>query len=173
MADYLLVDGYNIIFAWKELKELAEVNLDAARLKLQDILSNYQGYKNVEVILVFDGYKVKGNPGTVMKFHNISVVFTKEAETADRYIERVSGIYSKIGTVRVATSDRLEQIIIMGQGSQRVSARDLEKEIEAMNQQIRRKYTDKPIKKRNNLIDNLSPEMAAFLEALRLQETDD
>lgn len=173
MADYLLVDGYNIIFAWQKLKELAQDNLDAARLTLQDIMSNYQGYKKVEVILVFDGYKVKGNPGTVQRFHNINVVYTKEAETADSYIERVTGIYNKEGKVKVATSDRLEQIIIMGQGAQRVSARDLEKEIDVMNKQIRRKYTEQPIKKRNNLIDNLSPEMAAFMEELRLKETDE
>lgn len=173
MADYLLVDGYNVIFAWKELKELAKDNLDAARLKLQDIMSNYQGYRNVEVILVFDGYKVKGNPGTVQRFHNIYVVYTKEAETADQYIERVSGMYNQEDVVRVATSDRLEQIIIMGKGAQRVSARDLEKEIKEINRQIRKNYTEQPIKKRNNLIDNLSPEMAAFMAELRLKETDE
>lgn len=171
MADYLLVDGYNVIFAWKDLKELAKDNLDAARFKLQDIMSNYQGYRNEEVILVFDGYKVKGNPGTVQRFHNIYVVYTKEAETADQYIERVSGTYSQEDVVRVVTSDRLEQIIIMGKGAQRVSARDLEKEVGEITKQIRKNYTEQPIKKRNNLIDNLSPEMAAFMAELRLKET--
>ena len=83
-CEYLLVDGYNIIFAWPELKELADVNLDGARTKLQDILCNYQGYKKCQVILVFDGYKVKGNPGEVIRYHNIHVIFTKVAETADQ-----------------------------------------------------------------------------------------
>ena len=107
-CEYLLVDGYNIIHAWPELKELAAVNLDAARTSLQDILCNYQGYKKCNVIVVFDGYKVKNNPGTVIQYHNIHVVFTKEAETADQYIEKVTQQMNRQYSVAVATSDKLE-----------------------------------------------------------------
>ena len=115
MAEYLLVDGYNIIFSWPELNEFAENgNLDAARMKLMEMLSNYQGYYQSTVILVFDGYKVKNNPGTVEKYHNIYVVYTKEAETADQYIEKTNGSLARANQVRVATSDRLEQVIILG-----------------------------------------------------------
>lgn len=128
-SEYLLVDGYNIIFAWTDLKKIAEQNIDSARTKLQDILCNYQGFKKCNVILVFDGYKVKGNPGSVIKYHNIHVIFTKEAETADQYIEKVTQEIGRQYHVRVATSDRLEQVIILGKGAVRMSARDLEKEI--------------------------------------------
>ncbi len=143
MADYLLVDGYNIIFAWPELKQLAETNLDSARLKLQDILSNYQGFRKCRVILVFDGYKVKGNPGEVIQYHNIHVIFTKEAETADQYIEKVTQEIGRTHHVRVATSDRLEQVIILGKGAVRLSARDPAKEIRETNQEIRSQHLEK------------------------------
>ena len=135
-CEYLLVDGYNIIFAWPELKELADVNLDGARTKLQDILCNYQGYKKCQVILVFDGYKVKGNPGEVIRYHNIHVIFTKEAETADQYIEKVTQQIGRRYQVAVATSDKLEQVIILGKGALRLSARDLQKEIKETNDEI-------------------------------------
>ena len=170
MTEYLLVDGYNIIFAWEELAQLASVNLDGARMKLQDILSNYQGFCGCTLILVFDGYKVKGNPGTVQKFHNIYVVFTKEAETADQYIEKATGAFVKNAHVRVATSDRLEQVIVLGQGAIRLSARELLLEVKEMEKKLRREYLE-PMKKRNPLIENLDPETAAFLEQLRLKET--
>ncbi len=173
MANYLLVDGYNIIYAWDELKKLADINIDSARMRLQEILSNYQGFQKDNVILVFDGYKVKGNLGSVLKFHNIHVVYTKEAETADQYIEKVTGTYVKEGPVRVVTSDRLEQMIILGQGAQRMSARDFYKEIKEMNGHIRKHYIEKTTSKRNSLIDNLPPEMAAMLEQMRLTETDE
>jgi len=143
-SEYLLIDGYNIIFAWPELKELAETNMDSARTKLQDILCNYQGYKKCNVILVFDGYKVKGNPGTVIKYHNIHVIFTKEAETADQYIEKVSQQIGRQYQVRVATSDKLEQIIILGTGGTRLSARDLKKEIEETNTEIKKEHLENP-----------------------------
>ena len=136
MAEYLLVDGYNIIFAWPELKALADTNLDAARLRLQDILCNYQGFKKCNVILVFDGYKVKGNPGEVIQYHNIHVIFTKEAETAEQYIEKVTQEIGRHHRVRVATSDRLEQVIILGKGAVRLSARDLQKEIRETDEEI-------------------------------------
>ena len=130
---YLLVDGYNIIFAWEELKQLAKENLEAARGKLQDILCNYQGYTGVHTILVFDAYRVKGNPGTVTQYHNIHVIYTKEAETADMYIEKTTKAIAARHQVTVATSDALEQMIIMGHGAIRLSANAFWDEIERVN----------------------------------------
>ncbi|MEG1427328.1 MAG: NYN domain-containing protein [Oscillospiraceae bacterium] len=135
--EYLLVDGYNIIFAWKELSLLAKENLDAARQRLTDILCNYQGYCRCELILVFDAYKVKGNPGETEKLHNITVVYTKEAETADMYIEKVTHRLAKDGCVRVATSDGLEQLIILSHGALRVSAAAFELEVRQVETTIR------------------------------------
>ena len=132
----MLVDGYNIIFSWQELNELSKTNLDAARMALLDCLCNYQGYHKKEVIVVFDAYKVKGNPGSVEAYHNIHVVFTKEAETADMYIEKVTHEIGKQHKVTVATSDGLEQVIIMQQGALRMSATDLKKHIEWTEEQI-------------------------------------
>ena len=132
--EYLLVDGYNIIFAWPELRELAKINLDSARDKLMDIMCNYQGYRGCRLILVYDAYKVKGNPGSVMKYHNIEVVYTKEAETADQYIERTThelGAKPRKYRVTVATSDALEQMIIWGNGATRMSALGLKAAVEA------------------------------------------
>ena len=128
--EYLLVDGYNIIFAWDELTELARTDVAAARGALEDILSNYQGFRKCVVILVFDAYKVKGNPGSVEKKNNIYVVYTKEAETADAYIEKATYDLGKNHRVRVATSDGLEQMIILGHGALRLSARAFKAEIE-------------------------------------------
>lgn len=130
---YLLVDGYNIIFAWEELNILAKDNLEAARGKLQDILCNYQGYTGVHLILVFDAYRVKGNPGTVTKYHNIHIIYTKEAETADMFIEKTTKEIAKKHQVVVATSDALEQMIIMGHGAIRLSANGFWDEIERVN----------------------------------------
>ena len=135
--EYLLVDGYNIIFAWEELKELAREDLDSARARLIQLLCNYQGYRRCELILVFDAYKVKGSPGTVERHHGISVVYTKEAETADMYIEKVTHHLAKEHRVRVATSDGLEQIIILGHGAVRVSARQFREEVRQVEAAIR------------------------------------
>lgn len=135
--EYLLVDGYNIIFAWEELAELARTDLDAARHRLIQILCNYQGYRRCELILVFDAYKVKGNPGSVERQHGIHVVYTKEAETADMYIEKVTHTLAKEHRVRVATSDGLEQIIILGHGAVRVPARQFREEVEQVERAIR------------------------------------
>ena len=140
VKNYLLVDGYNLLFSWEELNELSKVNLDAARTKLMDILCNYQGYKKTEVILVFDAYKVKGNTGEVAEYHNIHVVYTKEAQTADAYIEKTTHELSKKHNVTVVTSDALEQLIIMGQGAIRVSSREFKLEIEAMEKEIRENW---------------------------------
>lgn len=136
-AEYLLVDGYNIIFAWDDLKAIARDNLDAARSQLINILCNYQGFRECELILVFDAYRVKGNPGEIEKFRNISVVYTKEAETADMYIEKVTHELGKKHRVRVATSDGLEQLIILSQGALRVSARDFRTEVDEIERAIR------------------------------------
>jgi predicted RNA-binding protein with PIN domain len=143
VKEYLLVDGYNVIFSWEELNELAKVNLDAARSKLMDILCNYQGFKKCILILVFDAYKVKGGLGEVFDYHNIHVVYTKEAETADEYIEKVTHEMARHHHVTVATSDALEQLIILGQGAIRFSANDLKKEITRVRDQIRRDYLEK------------------------------
>ncbi|MFI3207599.1 MAG: translation factor GTPase family protein [Eubacteriales bacterium] len=137
---YLLVDGYNIIFAWQNLKELAETNIEGARGKLMDILSNYQGYKKMNLIVVFDAYKVKGNPGSIEKYHNIDVVYTKEAETADAYIEKTVHKMARNYDVTVATSDALEQLIIMGQGGHRLSAQGLLEEIIEANHEIQEEH---------------------------------
>ena len=128
--EYLLVDGYNIIFAWDELTALARQDMPAARGTLEDILSNYQGFRKCVVILVFDAYKVKGNPGSVEKKNNIYVVYTKEAETADSYIEKATYDLGRDHRVRVATSDALEQMIILGHGALRLSARAFKAEVE-------------------------------------------
>ncbi|MDD6485104.1 MAG: TetM/TetW/TetO/TetS family tetracycline resistance ribosomal protection protein [Clostridiales bacterium] len=135
--EYLLVDGYNIIFAWEDTKKAAEQSLEAARGMLIDKLCNYQGYRQCELILVFDAYKVKGNPGEVEKIHNISVVYTKEAETADMYIEKTAHKLGRKRRVRVATSDALEQLIILGSGAIRVSAQEFRDEVEQAEQEIR------------------------------------
>ena len=136
VTEYLLVDGYNLIFAWPELKKLAAQNLDAARQALTDLLCNYRGFHPCEVILVFDAYKVPGGRGEVSRYHNITVVYTKEAETADMYIEKATYKLEKARKVRVATSDGAEQLIILGHGALRVSARAFREEIELANRRI-------------------------------------
>ena len=138
--EYLLVDGYNVIFAWDDLKALAAVNIDSARDKLIDVMSNYQGYVGCELILVFDAYRVKQNPGSITKHGNIHVVYTKEAETADMYIEKTTHELGRKYKVTVASSDGLEQLIIMGQGALRMSSRGLREEVERVNQILRNDY---------------------------------
>ena len=135
--EYLLVDGYNIIFAWDELNALSKESLDAARHKLMDILCNYQGFQKCVLILVFDAYRVPGSPGSIEQYHNIHVVYTKEAETADMFIERVTHEIGRNRRVRVATSDGMEQIIILGHGALRISARMFHEEVQNVEKQIR------------------------------------
>ena len=135
--EYLLVDGYNIIFSWDELNALSKESLDAARHKLMDILCNYQGFQKCVLILVFDAYRVPGSPGSIEQYHNIHVVYTKEAETADMFIERVTHEIGRNRRVRVATSDGMEQIIILGHGALRVSARMFHEEVQNVEKQIR------------------------------------
>ena len=156
----MLVDGYNIIHAWDELRELMEdVSLESARVKLIDTL-----------IVVFDAYLVKGNTGSVSKYHNIYVVYTKEAETADHYIERVVTSMPKHYRVRVATTDGLEQIIISGQGAVRMSAKELHNQVHQAETELRRQYIENRPPKNNMLADNLDEEALNWLENLRRQK---
>ena len=166
--EYLLVDGYNIIFAWEELRELAEANIHAARDKLMDILSNYQGYKKCTLILVFDAYKLEGHAEEVFSYHNIHVVYTKEAETADQYIEKTVHRIGREYQVTVATSDRLEQVIILGQGAARISALGLKEEVEEAAEQLRQEWREKRQSSRNYLFDHMTEEMADYMEEVRL-----
>lgn len=166
--EYLLVDGYNIIFSWEELKELSERDIGAARGKLADILSNYQGFRKCTLILVYDAYKVEGNPGEVMKYHNIYIVYTKEAETADQYIEKTVRRIAKNTDVTVATSDGLEQVIIMGQGAHRMSAPGLKEEVELALKELRGEHLGRQVNLKNYLLDYLDEETAKQMEEIRL-----
>ena len=166
--EYLLVDGYNIIFAWEELNELAQVNMDAARGCLQDVLCNYQGIKKCELILVFDAYKVEGFSGEIQKYHNIHVVYTKEAETADQYIEKVAHEIGRKYLVTVATSDGTEQVIIRGQGCHLLSAKELKEEVEFANKELRQYYSEDTSLERNYLFQYLVKDTARQMEEVRL-----
>jgi predicted RNA-binding protein with PIN domain len=138
--EYLIVDGYNIIFAWEDLKELLHVNIDSARDKLLDILSDYQGYKGCPVMVVFDAYKRKEHPGTKDKYHNLEVVYTRTDETADAYIERTVHEIGRKYRVTVATNDGLEQLTVMGQGALRMTAENLREEIARVSREGMEKY---------------------------------
>ena len=166
--EYLLVDGYNIIFAWEKLNELAQVNMDAARGCLQDVLCNYQGIKKCELILVFDAYKVEGFSGEIQKYHNIHVVYTKEAETADQYIEKVAHEIGRKYLVTVATSDGTEQVIIRGQGCHLLSAKELKEEVEFANKELRQYYSEDTSLERNYLFQYMDKDTARQMEEVRL-----
>ncbi|MCR4956164.1 MAG: TetM/TetW/TetO/TetS family tetracycline resistance ribosomal protection protein [Lachnospiraceae bacterium] len=154
---YLLVDGYNVIFAWKELKELADQNIEGARNKLMEILCNYQGYTGQNVILVYDAYKTKGHDTEVSTYRNISVVYTKEAETADQYIERCAHDLSDKHEVTVATSDGLEQVIIAGAGAILISARELEKEMERLSREFHQEKSGVQMEKITDSLSKFMP----------------
>ncbi len=164
---YLLVDGYNIIFAWEDLKELAKASIDGARGKLMDILCNYQGIRGCRLILVFDAYRVQGHDTELFDYHNIHVVYTKEAETADQYIEKFAYENGKKADITVATSDGLEQIIIRGQGCALLSARELKEEIQRASEEIRGTYMDQPPGSRNYLLDAVTKETREQLDRIR------
>ena len=168
--EYLLVDGYNIIFSWEELNELAKKNIHAACDKLMDILSNYQGYRKCTLILVFDAYKVEGHVEEIITYHNIYVVYTKEAETADQYIEKTVHRIGRQYQVTVATSDGLEQVIIMGQGAHRISAQGLKKEIEDTEKTAREEWHQRRQSSKTYLFDHMSEEMQEQMEKIRLGE---
>lgn len=168
MQEYLLVDGYNVIFAWEELKELAKVSIEAARDKLMDILCNYQGYKKCTLILVFDAYKVEGYALEIQKYYNIHVVYTKEAETADQYIEKVVHHIGRRYHVTVVTSDGVEQVITMGQGGTRISSRDFLEEIEYTKKLVEEENEKQRISDRNYLFDHADEEFVKKMEKIRL-----
>ena len=168
VQEYLLVDGYNVIFAWEELKELAKVSIEAARDKLMDILCNYQGYKKCVLILVFDAYKVEGYTLEIQKYHNIHVVYTKEAETADQYIEKVVHHIGRKYHVTVVTSDGVEQVITMGQGGTRISSRDFLEEIEYTKKLIAEDNEKQRVSDRNYLFDHADEEFVRKMEDIRL-----
>lgn len=173
--EYLLVDGYNIIFSWENLRELAKINIESARGLLMDVLCNYQGFHKCTLILVFDAYRVEGGQGSVQRYHNIHVVFTKEAETADQYIEKTVHRIGRGAKVTVATSDALEQVIIYGQGARRMSARELLEEVEITQKLIREQMEKsreqkgaEEVKDRSYLFDHLSEDLAEYMEDVRL-----
>jgi len=166
--EYLLVDGYNIIFSWDELNEMSKTNVAAARQKLMDVLCNYQGFKKCTLILVFDAYKVEGFQGEVQKYHNIHVVYTKEAETADQYIEKTVHQIAKKYNVTVATSDATEQVIIWGAGAMRMSAQGLLQEVQETNREIRRLLDETKKPGKESMLKGLDPEVAELLEEVRL-----
>lgn len=175
--EYLLVDGYNVLHANEDLKELLSVNLEAARNVLMDVLCNYQGYRRQHVILVFDAYKIKGNPGEILRYHNIDVVYTKEAETADRYIERTAHEIGHRYDVTVVTSDGLEQVIIRGAGCRLLSSREFWKDVENTQIQIQEAIEGKVHRKRyqdrNYLFQSLDDETLQKLEQIRLGKKDE
>lgn len=165
--EYLLVDGYNVIFAWEDLKELAESNIDGARGKLLDVLCNYQGIRKCHLIVVFDAYRVRQHKTEILNYHNIHVVYTKEAETADQYIEKFAHENAPKYRVTVATSDGLEQIIIRGQGCALISARELQEEIRQASETICREYAQGLPKGRNFLGESISKEVAEQLGSIQ------
>ncbi len=175
--EYLLVDGYNIIFAWEELRDLAQATIDGARHKLMDILCNYQGYRKCTLILVFDAYKVEGGIGQAIKYNNIHVVYTKEAETADQYIEKLAHRMGKDHQVSVATSDGLEQLIIRGEGCRLLSAQDLREDILYAEHQIETEHLE-PLRQgagrgKNYLLSHAKEDVAEYLEDIRLGKEED
>jgi ribosomal protection tetracycline resistance protein len=170
--EYLLVDGYNIIHAWPELKALTEDNMEAARMKLIDIMSNYQGVRKCEIIIVFDAHRVQGHQEEVIDYHNIHLVYTKEAQTADQYIEKFTHDNNKKYNIVVATSDGLQQIIVRGQGCYLLSARELKIEIDETNERIRKEYQNLHGINRNYLRDTLSTESKQQMEELVRKEKD-
>lgn len=153
--EYLLVDGYNIIFAWEELRELSKYNIDSARGSLLDILCDYQGVKGCKLIVVFDAYRVKGHDAEISDYHNIHVVYTKEAQTADQYIEKFAHDNKKRFNITVATSDGLEQIIIRGQGCRLLSAREFQAEVEHTRQVLREEYLEKAVVEKSGRMEEL------------------
>ena len=162
--EYLLVDGYNIIFAWPQLCELAQMNIDAARDKLQDILCNYQAMKQCHLILVFDAYRVQGHRTEISPYHNIQIVYTKEAETADQFIEKFAHTHGRKYRVTVATSDGLEQIIIRGQGCLLLSAQELLEEVKHMEETVRESYLQQQPEQKQRFLDAMSGQSAEALQ---------
>ena len=171
--EFLLVDGYNIIYSWEELQDLAKTDLGAARSALADVLQNYQGFRGMTLILVFDAYKVEGGSEHVLRQGNLYIVFTKEKETADAYIERTVNRVSRGNRITVATSDLTEQMIIWGEGAVRMSARELKEEILQANTEIRKDYLSGTTRGRTYLFSDVSGNLASDLEKMRLGRTEE
>ena len=169
-ADYLLVDGYNIIFAWPELKELADENMDSAKIKLLDILSNYQSIRKCVIIAVFDAYRVQGHREEVIDYYNIHLVYTREAQTADNYIEKFAHDNKKNYNITVATSDGLQQMIVRGEGCSLLSARELQAEIVGANNKMMTEYREMIGIDRNYLVDALPQEVKKKMEGMVKKE---
>lgn len=170
MQEYLIVDGYNIINAWPELKEVFKENIEAARDKLIEIMAGYQAYKGIRVIIVFDGHLVKGNTGTQEMVDGVQVVYTKEHETADSYIEKNVKIMAKRALVRVATSDWTEQQVIMAMGGIRISASELKSLVNGFGKDIKRKFLEKGNNNINTVDSNLSPDVMRKLKKWRKEK---
>lgn len=168
LKEYLLVDGYNVIFAWDNLKELARDNIEGARGKLMDVLCNYQGFKKCTVILVFDAYKVDGYALEIQRYHNIHVVYTKEAETADQYIEKVVHEIGRKYHVTVVTSDGVEQVVTLGQGGTLISAREFLEEVKLVRRQIEEEYGAREGSGKSYLFDGMDQELKREMEEVRL-----
>ncbi|SJZ91998.1 NYN domain-containing protein [Garciella nitratireducens] len=169
MKSYLIVDGYNIINSWTNLKKIANENMEEARDRLIEILADYRAYRGVEVILVFDAHFVKGNQQKEEFVHGIKVVFTKEHETADSYIERIVHNLSKYNFVQVATSDWAEQITILSGGGVRISARELEEEIKDSHKKMKRKFINQEVQN-DDLSHRIEPHILEKLEKWRKRE---
>jgi ribosomal protection tetracycline resistance protein len=164
--EYLLVDGYNIIHAWPELNDLVDEHMDIARTKLQDILSNYQGIRRCKIILVFDAYRIPGDVERIIDHHNIHIVYTKEAQTADQYIEKFVHDYHKKYRILVATSDAVEQMIIRGKGADLMSARELREEIQSVTEAAIEAYRRKHGMQPNYLVDSLNRDTKDYMAEL-------
>lgn len=171
--EYLLVDGYNIIFAWPELKALAEVNMDGAKTKLLDSLCNYQGIRNCQIIVVFDAYRVQGHREEILDYYNLHVVYTREAQTADQYIEKFAHDNNKKYDIIVATSDGLQQLIVRGVGGSLLSARELKVEMEEANERLKQQYVKKSGREGTSLMEALSPQLKQQIKELIQKENDD
>jgi predicted RNA-binding protein with PIN domain len=166
VREYLIVDGYNIINAWEDLKELGNENLELSRQKLIEILVEYASFKGIKVIIVFDAYLVKGARNNIQNYRNLEVVYTKENQTADSYIEKFISELRKNDIIKVATNDWAEQQIVLGKGASRISARELKFEIDFAKQKIRKKTENKKIQK-NTLDSILDKETLSKLEKIR------
>jgi len=169
--EHILVDGYNLIFAHEKFKNLAEASLADARDKLAEILADYQGATGHDITLVFDGHKSKGNLGMITSHARVSIVYTKEGETADHMIEALAAALSREAVVRVVTSDYTEQIVSFGQGAFRMSAQEFIREVASTKQNLRQNYLGTQTVKHNLLIDNLDKTTAQWLETMRHSRT--
>lgn len=170
MKEYLIVDAYNIINAWEDLKEESTHSLESARSKLLDIMADYQAYKGITVIVVFDAHYVKNSAEKHEIINKVEVVYTKEFESADNYIERLINTIAKDNHVTVATSDWTEQLVVLGLGAVRVSARELKFEVNDMKKNIQNDYLNKPLSKQNTLEHHLDPEVLQILEKWRRED---